>query len=1072
MKRFNQTLAAILSVLMLMGVMIAPVSAAEVAPGEALDYMDVIDEVATEDAAEEEQEAPEVAEEDPQEEVEEEPAEEEGKAAKAQARAAMPDPTFGDSTKSISFDAATNKLKINASAHANLEYSANGSSFTAVTAAQKSAGIAFAPGSAEKKAHFRVKATAEGDTDSGTLVIAMPAKQTTDLKTDITFDYSAETFTFASTSYEYMTKSATADFPTTWTPATASPVSLKDVTGLKYRKVGSSSGSLLLYTVTAASATATAKLPARNGKKTLTYDKTNDVLKGLNSNVAMEYAIGGSDGTLGASPTWLKLDHTKSYATQIGTSVNYTVDPLTLPTAVNDGTPNVAGKTLYFRAAATPTASTPKMASLVSNALYIPAEVKTTDKLYTDMVAAVKFDYTKEVLQGVDTTMQYRINTASVASDKVTDNKDKNNKAKWLNGKKDGADIPFTTWITQYGEGSADLKIDIRVKAVTTGATPTRASAIYTFTIGKRPAAPAVTFNYEKDLLKDTSADIAEADLKTKYQYSANNKKWVEPKYTDILKKIPAYNKAGKENSIYIRAVAKAATSITTGVPNGVLASMGAEIKLKNRQETPKLSLAVADGGKDIALVVLNDDYKALAIASNFEARKPDSTGKFVDTIAFAAIAEEMYSFVHKSNGANALTSAGKPEKVSLQVRKKATSTQSASLPGKISYSRAAAPKVTIDYNNNTFKGAKDTMEYRIASKTEVDGAYIDFFAKTDWKDASTLKGSGTTYAIDFGTTFKDAAYVQFRVKAVNKKPASHICTVEIAKEIKIADMIETPTVDYAKELVEVKAKAALGSSVLQYALVANTGAAVAGTLPAKPAWKVFDTSKGFTMTSTLNAVAYANGFTMFIRTKPTNASKTDAVGVRASDTMAVTVWGRPATPVVTWDATTAALTGIASGSVTAHEWKESSESTYKAFTALTDVKIKSAAHKIQVRVVAVSANKVPASKPVTVNIPAAKKIATLSGLTYTVASGTATAVPSFAAGKLTYNVELPSTTSATAQITLAGTLTDTTAKITTNTGVTLSGGKGDATVLVTAQDGTTTKTYTVKFTTAAAATP
>ena len=93
---------------------------------------------------------------------------------------------------------------------------------------------------------------------------------------------------------------------------------------------------------------------------------------------------------------------------------------------------------------------------------------------------------------------------------------------------------------------------------------------------------------------------------------------------------------------------------------------------------------------------------------------------------------------------------------------------------------------------------------------------------------------------------------------------------------------------------------------------------------------------------------------------------------------------------------------------------------------------------------------------------------ATLTALTYKVGTdGQATAVPSFAADTQTYNVTLPYGTSGTAAITLSGTPAAG-ASITTNAGVTLSGGSGTATIIVTAEDGTTTKTYTVNFTTAA----
>ena len=89
---------------------------------------------------------------------------------------------------------------------------------------------------------------------------------------------------------------------------------------------------------------------------------------------------------------------------------------------------------------------------------------------------------------------------------------------------------------------------------------------------------------------------------------------------------------------------------------------------------------------------------------------------------------------------------------------------------------------------------------------------------------------------------------------------------------------------------------------------------------------------------------------------------------------------------------------------------------------------------------------------------------ATLSALDYTVGGGQATAVPGFSANQEHYSVSLPSGTAQDAAITLSGTPKDSQARITENNGVTLVGGSGTATIEVTAEDGTTVKTYTVDF--------
>lgn len=94
---------------------------------------------------------------------------------------------------------------------------------------------------------------------------------------------------------------------------------------------------------------------------------------------------------------------------------------------------------------------------------------------------------------------------------------------------------------------------------------------------------------------------------------------------------------------------------------------------------------------------------------------------------------------------------------------------------------------------------------------------------------------------------------------------------------------------------------------------------------------------------------------------------------------------------------------------------------------------------------------------------------ATLSALTYKIASGAAVAVTGFDPETNTYSVELPHGTNATSAMSLQGTLNDTDAAITTNAGVSLVAGSGTAILTVTAEDDVTQNTYVVNFTTAAA---
>lgn len=90
--------------------------------------------------------------------------------------------------------------------------------------------------------------------------------------------------------------------------------------------------------------------------------------------------------------------------------------------------------------------------------------------------------------------------------------------------------------------------------------------------------------------------------------------------------------------------------------------------------------------------------------------------------------------------------------------------------------------------------------------------------------------------------------------------------------------------------------------------------------------------------------------------------------------------------------------------------------------------------------------------------------LATLKSLSYRVNGGDPVPVPDFATGGDFYTVSLPRSTPRDAVITLAGICADRNAVITENTGVTLVHGAAmePAGITVTAQDGTTKKTYTL----------
>ncbi len=94
----------------------------------------------------------------------------------------------------------------------------------------------------------------------------------------------------------------------------------------------------------------------------------------------------------------------------------------------------------------------------------------------------------------------------------------------------------------------------------------------------------------------------------------------------------------------------------------------------------------------------------------------------------------------------------------------------------------------------------------------------------------------------------------------------------------------------------------------------------------------------------------------------------------------------------------------------------------------------------------------------------AVSKNAKLSSLSYSLDGLTYTAVPGFSASDTDFDITLPYGT-ADGPITLSGVCSSKDADITTNAGAVLSSGEATASITVTAEDGTTTQTYTIHFT-------
>lgn len=157
-------------------------------------------------------------------------------------------------------------------------------------------------------------------------------------------------------------------------------------------------------------------------------------------------------------------------------------------------------------------------------------------------------------------------------------------------------------------------------------------------------------------------------------------------------------------------------------------------------------------------------------------------------------------------------------------------------------------------------------------------------------------------------------------------------------------------------------------------------------------------------------------------------------------------------------------ITGFAAGTTSYNVTVPFSATTNTVVTATTNntaaqVVVTGPNAVIGTATIVVTAEDGTTTKTYTVNITkaAASSDATLSALQYN-----GTSVPNFSANTLTYSVELPYGTTAAAQVTATANYSAANVQITQPTAA-----AGSATIVVTAEDGTTTKTYTITFTVA-----
>lgn len=342
-----------------------------------------------------------------------------------------------------------------------------------------------------------------------------------------------------------------------------------------------------------------------------------------------------------------------------------------------------------------------KRVSAPSSVVMIPADA---EQFLGD---GITFDLETERIIGVERTMEYRPWTADTS-------------AKWK--PVSGTSIDVSGFLTDGVDS-----VEIRLKAVS-GANAVKPSNFVEVSLNnQRRAAPTgIEFDYvEETLILPSGLDPEN------YQFSTDLKNWKALDIAAIAKLIPAYSAKGSEKTVYIR---EAPTSSTVG-------SQPAIITLVNRPAKPSFKVSVPDGAPD-AVIDIGD-----AVGLEYRTNDDDPT----DWQSFDAFVDfdEVLPYY------NAF-------KLTYYIRVKATSETPASLIQTISVSRAAAPKVTRDTDNEVFRGATASMEYR------VDGT-------GDWIKV-VINQSKKAMPID-GETENNA--VEFRVKASGAKPASLIATVD-----------------------------------------------------------------------------------------------------------------------------------------------------------------------------------------------------------------------------------------------------------------------------------------------------
>ncbi len=666
---------------------------------------------------------------------------------------------------------------------AELEYT-----YDASTTWTKMSGDSLAVGSKlgdnEVRLHIR-RAAKESNPASDKITIKFNPRQAKPETSVISFNVEVPVTYTVETGVEY-TKT-TADETSEWTAGEGTALELTDIVSFAVRAPGAL-GATMADPITPNSVSVKVTPPPKGAAPALSINAVTGQVAGVLA--GMEYFVDAEKEASSDHDNWVKVTEDLMKDGEFDIENAYQAGDMTEPL-------QLYGNYLYVRRPAAPDDEKPTLTSAVKS-IFVPKKGIALSE------GSISYSPVNEKFTGLNSTMEYR------SVNKETDSTTKYTALK--------ATTLSSTAVLDKASSEKVVYFQFRKKATGSGTDAVLPGQPITISIGRREPAPegftfepathdpvanTTAFNtvfVQNGHTDDAKVALEAADYYTNHpvEFSTNKKNWQSYTGDELAALAPAYRANGTGKNIYIRVIASdTAGSGDADAPQYTSISEIGTIMIPCRSQTPALKLTPIPLSSGGSASYDGDTHLAL----------PKDPSQYAYSI------DNGVTWTNLSATDTALEPGGygkpgdfevKDTAVTLQIKKVANATYCESAIQKIKITRAKAPGVKIDFNNERFSNVKADMQFRRSDDANtLDAApWTDVSRPATELEALGLKAFDTktkTMAIDFTNAY--GFYYQFRLRATGAKPASQptapLLVVEKGSEPNVYYHL-----DYEKEMI------------------------------------------------------------------------------------------------------------------------------------------------------------------------------------------------------------------------------------------------------------------------------